>query len=88
MVVHVGKGRNLILVAYAVDTEMLCYKNHGFLVRVIAGLGEPLYLAISVHINRIQVSGLFVCRRSIRNCNADGLPAQVDSSFLAVLYFP
>ena len=44
---------------------MLCFKNHGFLVRVITGLGEPLYLAFVVHIDRIQVSSLFVCRRGI-----------------------
>ena len=53
MTIDVGEVRNRVLVAYAVDTKMLCFKNHGFLIRVIAGLGEPLYLAISVHISYI-----------------------------------
>ena len=44
MTIDVGEVRNRVLVAYAVDTKMLCFKNHGFLIRVIAGLGEPLYL--------------------------------------------
>ena len=63
---------------------MLCFKNHGFLVRVIAGLGEPLYLAISVHISCIQVSGLFVCRRGIGQFDGNRLALPIgEGRFLA-----
>ena len=64
---------------------MLCFKNHGFLIRVIAGLGEPLYLAISVHISYIQVSGLFVCRRGIGQFDGNRLALPIgEGRFLAI----
>lgn len=89
MTVNVGEVRNRILIAHAVDAEMLCFKNHGFLIRIIAGFGEPLYLAASIHRNRIQVSGLLILRRSIRKSNADGLSVQAGNlCFFPVLNIP
>lgn len=84
MTIDVGEVRNRVLVAYAVDTKMLCFKNHGFLVRVITGLGEPLYLAFVVHIDRIQVSSLFVCRRGIGQFDGNRLALPIgEGHFLA-----
>ena len=68
---------------------MLCFKNHCFLIRIIAGFGNPLDFAVFIHISRIQVASLLILLRCIRNSNTDALSVQTDLfGFFAVFHFP
>ena len=89
MLLNVGEGRGRVLVADAVDAEMLCFKNHCFLIRIIAGFGNPLHFAVFIHINRIQVASLLILLRCVRNRNTDALFVQTNLfGLFAVFHFP
>ena len=76
MVVHVGKGRNLILVAYAVDAEMTGFKNHRFQAGIVAGFGDPFHLARVVYIDCIEITCLLTLCRCVGQTHRDGMSIQ------------
>ena len=89
MVFDVGKGWHFSIIAHAVNTGLCQLKDDCLLVGIIVGLGDPLGLTISIHRNRIEVAGLLVLCRCVRNGNADSLSIQVAQlGFLAVFDFP
>lgn len=73
----VGKGWHFSIIAHAVNTGLCQLKDDCLLVGIIVGLGDPLGLTISIHRNRIEVAGLLVLCRCVRNGNADSLSIQV-----------
>ena len=77
MVFNVRKVRGRVLIADAVDAEMPGFKNNRTQVRVIAGFCQPFHLALAIYIDRIEISGLFVLCRSIRQTDSDGVAVKI-----------